>query len=69
MTCICSSDDGDAEVGGSSTDDEETIAQAEKDQVEEVDAEVALLQQEVDLDLDDLLPPGYLEERQKQVQN
>lgn len=52
----------------SSEDDESTIDKEEKDvKKAEVDEEVALLQQECDMDLDDILdslPPGYLDAQQ-----
>lgn len=51
-----------------SEDDEETIAKAEEEAAGDVKAEVAALEKESQMDLDDFLndlPPGYLENRDK----
>lgn len=53
-----------------SEDDEETIAKAEEEENADVDAEVAALAKESQMDLDDFLndlPKGYLENRDKIV--
>ncbi|KNC26620.1 Helicase domino, partial [Lucilia cuprina] len=53
-----------------SEDDEETIAKAEEEDNADVDAEVAALEKESQMDLDDFLkdlPKGYLENRDKIV--
>ncbi|XP_061388669.1 helicase domino [Musca vetustissima] len=53
-----------------SEDDEETIAKAEEEENADVDAEVAALEKESQMDLDDFLkdlPKGYLENRDKIV--
>uniref|UniRef100_A0A1A9WJY6 Helicase domino n=1 Tax=Glossina brevipalpis TaxID=37001 RepID=A0A1A9WJY6_9MUSC len=51
-----------------SDDDEETIAKAEEEEAMDVDAEVAALEKESQMELDDVikdLPKGYLENRNK----
>ena len=62
---------GEFEPGSGSEDDEETIARAERDlQQHDTTAEVSALQKESEMSLDDVLdqlPPGYLENRHRDV--
>lgn len=66
-TCVCVST-VEFEPGGDSTDDEETIAKAEAEDEKELDKaqEIALLQQESELPLDELLK-DYMDNRDKIV--
>ncbi|KAF0291837.1 Helicase domino [Amphibalanus amphitrite] len=63
--------DGEFEPDSGSEDDEETIARAERDvQQHDTTAEVSALQKESEMSLDDVLdqlPPGYLENRHRDV--